>query len=127
MGFFASLNFDFSNQEIGSDGGNGNPSRLGTTASVEDALGVRCGDDLLEGGEWCSDEVDTANQFVGSAILPYPVDGHWLHSKCIGCHPPCKGEAARDVFKDEAVITVVIPNLFKQLFTKSFSRDRPLC
>ena len=122
MGFFASLYFDFSDQKIRRNRRYRHPTRFRSTTPIEHTLGVGCCENLLKGGERCADQVYTTNEFVGSSILPDPVHGHRLNSECIGRHPTGKGEPSRNVFKNEAMIAVVVPNFFQQFLSKTFAR-----
>ncbi len=99
----ALLHFHFGEEHGGSNGGNGNAAAFRAADTVEDVLLVAGGHDAGERGEGRADDIDAADQFIGTAIGVHAIDDYRQNLEGLGKLAGGEGEAALDVVKVEAV------------------------
>src|SRR5215469_769038 len=112
------LNFQFGSKDCRGRGGNRDVTRFRAAVAVEYFRSVTGGDNLGEGGEWRADDVDAANEFIGTTIRENLVNDQRLNLESLRLTTPSKSEAAGDVVDQKAVRLVLLFDEFNELGAK---------
>src|SRR5260370_33895288 len=99
----ALLHFHFGEEHGGSNGRNRNAAALRSANTVEDVLLVAGGHDAGESGERSADDVDAADQFVGTSVGIDAIDDYGQDLKGLWELAGGKREAALNVIEVQAV------------------------
>src|SRR5262249_8566474 len=99
FGFF--LNLNLGRQNTGRYSGNRDISGFRAAKAVKNVLLIACSDNLAEGCQRRSDQIDASDEFVGPAVDVDAINHNRsylerLRTRSVGC-----GESARNVFKEK--------------------------
>src|SRR4029077_17526737 len=101
-GTFFFLHFQFRSQNRGRGGGNGNGSRFRATVAVKYFRGISRGDDLGQRGERRAHNIDSPDEFIGTAVGVNLVDHQGQHLERLGLPASRERKTASDVINQQS-------------------------